>query len=227
MAYFNQAFLDFFNQLAENNSSEWFADHKSTYEKEVKKPFLALVGDAITQIQKYEPGLIQQPKDAIFRINRDIRFSNDKRPYKEHVAALISRHGKKTVLPAFFIQIGAKEIWIGGGAYEVSKDHLARIRSEIYYSGAEFRRLLAEPGFQQYYGGQIQGERNKILPSPYKEAVADEPYLAHKQFYYMNVQPGSAALRPDLLQYVVDCYLAGVPMSQFLEVAMTDQPAED
>lgn len=222
MAYFSKAFLQFFKDLSANNNSEWFADNRPVYEKEVKKPFLALVTDLIGRCQIDEPELTQLPKDAIFRINRDIRFSNDKRPYKEHVSALISRHGKKSNLPGFYFQLGAGNAWIGGGAYELDKDKLNAVRQEIFYNGAEFNYLLQEADFKRFYNGQLLGERNKILPAPYKEAVADEPYLANKQFYYMVEMPTKdLALRDDLLEVLYQYRMAGHGVNRFLEVAMT------
>lgn len=221
MAYFNQQFIKFFEGLKAHNTSEWFADNRPVYEKEVKKPFLALVTDLIDQLQAEDTRLLQQPKDAIFRINRDIRFSKDKRPYKEHVSALVSRFGKKVNLPGFYFQLSADECWIGGGAYEVEKDQLAAIRSEIFYNTEEFRGLLNANAFKTHYGGQILGEKGKILPSPYKEAVKEEPYLANKQFYYMATYAGhEMVLRPDLLDVLVTHWQAAKPLNEFMTIAM-------
>ncbi len=226
MTYFSPKFIAFFKGLQANNTSEWFADHKRDYENEVKKPFIAFLTDLIARAQVDEPELQQLPKDAVFRINRDVRFSKDKRPYKEHVSAIINRYGKKSPLPGFYLQFGGSEAWIGGGAYEIEKEALANIRSEIHYNGAEFRELLAADPFKQHYGGVLLGDRNKILPEPYKSAVADEPYLANKQFYYMATLPSQELLlRPDLLDYVYAHMIAARPINAFLTLAM--QPGQE
>jgi len=220
MAYFTDAFLTFFQQLAEHNTSEWFADNRSTYEREVKKPFLALVQDLIALAHKDDPRVVMRPIDSVFRINRDIRFSNDKRPYKEHMAAVVSRHGKKSQLPCFYFQLGHSEVWCGGGSYELDKEALARVRSEIFYNTEQWRALLSAPAFQKYYGGEVKGEKNKIVPAPYKAALAEEPYLANKQFYYMATLPPATVTAPNLLSILHDHMLAAQPLNQFLEVAM-------
>lgn len=220
MAYFSPRFLEFFRELETHNNSEWFADNRSTYEMEVKKPFQTLVQDVINLAQQADARVVQRPQDAIFRINRDIRFSNDKRPYKEHVAAVISRHGKKSPLPAFFLQLGGKEVWLGGGAYEVDKDALARIRSEMYYNTEEWKAVLQAPAFVKYYGGQVLGDKNKVVPSPYKEALAEVPFLANKQFYHMATLPADIVLADNLLDIIHQYMNASQQMNHFLEVAM-------
>lgn len=95
MAYFDENFLKFFKSLNKNNHKEWFDKNKSTYEASVKKPFEKLVADLIFKMQKLHPGFQCEVKDAVFRINRDIRFSKDKTPYKTNVSAVICHGGRK------------------------------------------------------------------------------------------------------------------------------------
>jgi hypothetical protein len=103
----------------------------------------------------------------------------------------------------------------------LDKEALAKIRSEIHYNGAEFHSILEEPAFVKFYGGKLLGDTNKILPEPYKEAVKTEPYLAHKQFYYMATYSGQETiLRDDLLEFTFEHYLASKPINQFLATAI-------
>ena len=95
MAYFTKDFIDFFKELAANNKKEWFDSNRQRYEKSVKQPFAEFVQEMIDRIQPDGPAVYISTKDAIFRINRDIRFSNDKTPYKTYMAALVSAKGKK------------------------------------------------------------------------------------------------------------------------------------
>src|SRR5689334_10215404 len=131
-AYFTKEFLDFFNKLEKNNNKEWFDRNKPTYENAVKNPFKKLVEDLIEQIRKHDKDLSTDAKESIFRINRDIRFSKDKTPYKTNVSANISKLGKRSPdHPGFYIQLGADMLMIGGGAYAPDKDQLKKIRDEI------------------------------------------------------------------------------------------------
>ena len=94
MAYFDKRFYQFFEGLAMDNSKAYFDAHRKVYEQAVREPFKELVGDMIMRVREHEPEIAIEPKDAIFRINRDIRFTKDKTPYKTHVGAHISRGGR-------------------------------------------------------------------------------------------------------------------------------------
>ena len=87
--------LDFLKELSKNNNREWFHANKKRYEADLKKPFEAFIGQLIESFNRIDPSIEIQPKEAIFRIYRDTRFSKDKTPYKTHVGAIISKYGRK------------------------------------------------------------------------------------------------------------------------------------
>ena len=93
--YFNHQFVDFFKELSKNNNTQWFNENKKSYETHVKLPFIKFIDDLIIEMSKLDETIAIEAKDAITRINRDIRFSKDKSPYKMHVSAIISAKGKK------------------------------------------------------------------------------------------------------------------------------------
>jgi uncharacterized protein (TIGR02453 family) len=95
MTYFNNDFVKFFRELEKNNTTDWFHANKTRFENSVKKPFHKFIDDLIDALRFVHPNLDMTAKEAIFRINRDIRFSKDKSPYKTHMLALISEYGKK------------------------------------------------------------------------------------------------------------------------------------
>jgi len=95
MSYFTKDFIKFLKGLNKNNEREWFHANKKDYVTHVKDPFKAFVQLIIDKMQKVDPTVVITPKDAIFRINRDIRFSKDKTPYKTNVSAAISAGGRK------------------------------------------------------------------------------------------------------------------------------------
>ena len=88
MIYLEKEYLNFFNELSENNNKLWFDENRKRYEKFVKKPFENLITDLIAELSNIDLKITMQAKDAMFRINRDIRFSNDKTPYKTQMSAL-------------------------------------------------------------------------------------------------------------------------------------------
>ncbi|MBS1594976.1 MAG: DUF2461 domain-containing protein [Bacteroidetes bacterium] len=222
MSYFTPAFFRFFDQLKKNNNKEWFDKNRETYEKEVKGPFKQFVTRIMTELAKDHPDFQQNPSKAIFRINRDIRFSKDKSPYKTNVGALFNRSGTKDVRPGYYLHIGAGEVFLGGGMYDVDKANLEKIRQEIYYNADTFKKLLADKSFKALYGGVVQGEQNKILPAEYKEFAKEQPYIANKQFYYMAQLKKEDVLSKDFDKVVLKHYKAAAKFNDFLLHAIAD-----
>jgi uncharacterized protein (TIGR02453 family) len=168
MSHFTPAFFKFFEKLEKNNNKEWFDANRDIYETEVKAPFKKFVTHILNELAKDQPDILKDASKSIFRINRDIRFSKDKSPYKNHVGAVFSRSGTKDSRPGYYLHLGAKEIFIGGGMYEVDKEKLEKVRQEIFYNPDVFKKIITEKSFKTYYG-TVQGEKNKVLTPEYKE----------------------------------------------------------
>jgi uncharacterized protein (TIGR02453 family) len=218
MSYFTKDFNNFFKGLAANNNKVWFHENKKTYEKEVKNAFAKFLADLIVAIQeKYDPDLFLEVKNAVFRINRDIRFSKDKTPYKLQVSAVISRGGRKNMqLPGMYLQFGVGEIWIGGGMYSPDKENLRHIRKHIEETPGELQKILEEKKFKNYYK-KILGDQNKRIPQEFKSAHEHEPLIANKQFYFMaSYDNENILLREDLLEWVLGHYEAGMAINSYM-----------
>lgn len=213
----SKAYCDFFKELAANNEKDWFHANKKRYEKDVKAPFTQLVKDVIEKMKKIDPEIDIEPKEAIFRINRDIRFSKDKSPYKTYMAAVVSRGGRKdTTVPGVYFHVEADEMWIGGGCYSPEKDLLHKIRSAVAADPKRVKKITEAKKFQETYGG-IQGEKNKILPKEFKDAAEDMPLLYNKSFHYMANYKGQKNItRDDLAGFIVDHYKAAEGWNTFL-----------
>lgn len=212
-------FLRFLYDLSQNNNRDWFEKNKPRYEAQVKKPFEALVAEVIARVQAFEPayGPIT-PKDCIFRLHRDTRFSKDKSPYKTHVSAAFNPKGHKSSdamhYPGYYLHIEYGALWIGGGAYALEKEPLHQLRTAIAQDPSAFRALLDAGAFQEKYGA-LRGETNKILPPEFKEAAQKEPLLFQKQFYFMAELDPETALRPDFADFVGEYFRAGKPVNDF------------
>lgn len=216
MAFFTKDYLDFFIELAPNNTKDWFDANRKRYEKSVKKPFSDFVQHLIGYFEKHDPRLKDLEASAcIFRINRDIRFSKDKSPYKLFCSAVVAPNGKKSeAVNGIYFELGPEAVRVYGGVYEIDKDNLLLIREGIASQPEQFRRLVEDPGFKAVFG-EIRGEKNKILPADLKEAGANEPLLFNKQWYYMAEFPASEVLSDDLDRLLERCYLAGKPLEDF------------
>jgi uncharacterized protein (TIGR02453 family) len=218
--FFTPAFFKFFEQLSKHNNKEWFDANRPTYEKEVKAPFKAFVGKVLTELAKDQPDILKDPAKAIFRINRDIRFSKDKSPYKNHVGAIFSRTGTKDTRPGYYLYLGAEEIFIGGGMYEVDKEKLEKIRQEIFYNKDAFKKIINDKAFKSLYG-TVKGEQNKILTPEYKEFAKEQPLIANKQFYYMASLSKEDVLKKDFDKTVLKHFKAAAKFNEFMDQAIS------
>lgn len=218
--YFSTEFVDFFKGLAANNSKEYFDDNRSTYHKYVKDPWYNFIEQTVERLSKTEPEIAHlQTKDAVFRINRDIRFSKDKTPYKLHLSAILSPEGRKNMrLPGMYLQLGIGESWMGGGMYTPDKNDIQAIRTALFTHPKKFNEIVIEKSFVKHFG-EVKGEKNKIIPKEFKAAAATNPYLFNKQWYYMKeFEDGEKLiLSSDLLDQVEDHFISGKPFNDFFK----------
>lgn len=215
MSGLSPGYFKFFKGLEKENSKVYFDAHRSEYEQHVKEPFKELVQTVIERMRKYEPTLSVDAKDAIFRINRDVRFAKDKAPYKTFCAAHISAHGKKAVgRPGFYFQIGAAGGFIGGGAYMPEKDELAAIRSLLVKKGKDFEKVIKSKKFTEHFG-ELRGDRNKVVPAEFREAAEKNPLIANKQFFWGADLSKTDVQSDKLVSNLIDYYLAQKPAQDF------------
>jgi uncharacterized protein (TIGR02453 family) len=222
MTYFEKGFIDFFTELEENNHKEWFDANRKRYENFVKEPFKAFVGEMIAQISAIDQEVRVEPKDCIFRINRDIRFSKDKTPYKTNVSASIAPGGRKNMsTPGIYIELSARDLRIYSGVYQPDKDQLHRLRSSIENNLEEFQGLINNKNFKKDFG-TILGDKNKIIPKEFKEAFEKEELIANKQFYFFKKYDSKQILSPSLVQDFMNDYQTAKPLMIFFNDALED-----
>jgi uncharacterized protein (TIGR02453 family) len=220
MPYFSPEFFRFFDELTVNNNLEWFEDNKSFYDDAVKKPFKTLVEDVMDRMRALDPQLQIPVSDAVFRLHKDTRFSRDKTPFYTYVSANISHAGKKSKeCPGFFFRFGNDKITLGGGSYELEKDNLTRVRHHIEDEMDRFNAIIEDENFRQKYG-ELQGERNKVVPKELRELYEEQPFIANKQFFYEADKETSPLLQDNLPDLILDYYSAGKPLNDFLKEAI-------
>ncbi len=216
MAFFTPDFLAFFIELAPNNNKDWFDLNRKRYESSVREPFRHFVQHLIDQLALSQPefkGL--EAKDCVFRINRDIRFSKDKTPYKMNVSAIISPNGKKSqAVNGVYFELGPEHVRIYGGVYEIDKDDLLAVREGIAANPDAFKAAYSDKQFVRVFKN-ILGEKNKIIPKELREAAEIEPLIFNKQWYFYAQFDAEDVLRDDLDKVVLNCYEAGKPVEEF------------
>ena len=220
MTYFTNDFIKFFKELDKNNSKQWFDDNRKRYKTSVKEPFYAFVDHMITLINERDPTVQITAKDAVMRINRDIRFSPDKTPYNVHYGAIISSAGRKDKsVPGFFIRFSPKHIGLFGGAHGIDKDQLYRIRTSIAKNVDEFQKLINQKAFKEKFGS-IRGDKHKRIPAEFQSAHQKEPLIANKQFYYMAEIDPKLITNPELPSILMEYWEAANPVREYLYKAL-------
>lgn len=221
MKYFTSDFAQFYADLASNNNRDWFLENKKRYESSVKQPFEQFVAVLIERLSEIHQDLTLQPKDAIFRINRDIRFSKDKTPYKIHSSALISVGGKKDkTTPGFYIQANHEDVRVYSGSHMLDKIQLQQVRQHIAANLKAFNTLINEKKFKETFG-EVHGEKNKRLPPEFVDVATQQPLIANKSFYYFFKHPPSILTKDSVVDTLVNGYLHGLPLSKFLADAFS------
>jgi len=222
MKYFTKDFVTFFKDLKKNNKTVWMHANKKTYEEQVKKPFELLVEAVIEEMSRDDAKLQITPKEAIFRVNRDIRFSKNKSPYKTHVSAAFMPGGKKDHgYPGFYFHLGADEISVGGGMHMPETQDLAKIRRYIAKTGKEIDKLVSEKRFKKLYGDLYEGQVSKVLPPEFKEAAEKQPYIYFKQFFYWKEYTNTDVIySDDLFRFLMEHYDVGRNMNKFFKKAL-------
>ena len=216
MTFFNQDFLQFFMDLAGNNNKDWFDLNRKRYEVNVKDAFKNFVTHIISKLAEEDPAFKDlEASSCIFRINRDIRFSKDKTPYKMNVSAVVAPEGKKSkAINGVYFELGPEHVRVYGGVYEIDKDDLLTVREGIAKNPEKFKKVYSDPSFKKVYG-EILGEKNKVIPKELKEAAELEPLIYNKQWYFYKQFDAEVVLNDNLDQLVIDCYKAGQPVEKF------------
>lgn len=222
MPYFTKEYLQFFEELKKNNQREWFHANKKRYETVVKKPFTEFTELMIDRLGAIDKTIVVTAKDCIFRINRDIRFSADKTPYKTQMSAVISPGGRKHLsgAPGLYIQFSVDDVRLYSGLYRLEKKDLQTVREAIASQPKEFAKLIKAKKFVNKFGS-IQGEKNKRLPKEFQEAAEQQPLLYNKQFYYFSAFDATLVLDPKLPKILEDHFKAAQPLNNFFRSAMS------
>jgi uncharacterized protein (TIGR02453 family) len=211
--------LDFLTAIKCNNNRDWFIANRPSY-LEAKDNFESFVQDVIDRIILFDPimkGL--EAKTCVFRINRDIRFSNDKSPYKSHFGAFIVRGGKKNgdKYAGYYFHIEPGASIMAGGAYTPPAPWLAAIREKISDNPDEFLKITGEKDFIKYFKA-IDGEKLKTAPKGYPK---DHPYielLKFKSYLVVNEAPDKLVLSKDYMDHVIHAFKAMKPLNDYLNV---------
>jgi uncharacterized protein (TIGR02453 family) len=209
--------IEFLKVLKNNNNREWFLKNKKLY-LEAKENYESFVQGIINEIIVFEPimkGL--EVSSCVYRINRDIRFSNDKSPYKSHLGAFIVKGGKKNgdKYAGYYFHIEPGKSIIAGGAYMPPAPWLSAIREKISDEPAAFKSIINDKTFVRYFR-TIDGEKLKKAPKGYPSDHPDIELLKYKSYLVFNEVDDETVLGDSFFDHVKNVMQAMKPFNDFL-----------
>lgn len=216
-----QGVLDFLRLLSRNNDRDWFTENKALY-LENKAKVENLIAWLVPKMQAFDKELrFVDPKKCLYRIYRDIRFSPDKRPYKDYMGIGISRQGRHGMCSGYYIHLQPGECICGAGVYGLEPEKLKKVRDGIYFQSARLRQILDAPAVRKLYGGTMaESARMKVPPKGYDKNFPDIDLL--KYHYYFLERPilDAEVESPDFAWHLLESLEAASEFNRFLNEAL-------
>lgn len=216
--------LTFFAALQRNNRREWFQPRKAIFDEKLKQPMLELVSAVNLAMKKFAPDYVTDPEKAVYRLYRDTRFSKDKTPYKDHVAAFFSRRGDKESA-GYYFAISHKSVAVGGGIYMPTPEMLIAIRQHLAEHHEEFRKIAGVRAIRQFFP-EMEGERLTRVPKGYPTDHPAADLLRKKNFIFYVELPAELAGTPAVYTEVVKRFKALAPFVEFLNAPVHSKRAK-
>lgn len=212
----------FFKQLKRNNNRKWFEKHKEEFESYVRLPMQSFITSLQPHFTRFAPEFDLNPMRSIFRIYRDIRFSQDKTPYKTHIAAHFVLRGrlKGFVGTGYYVEIAPEELYVGGGIYIPDNDQLRKIRNAIETCGEEFLSIVESRRFKRLFT-PFNWSKLQRVPKGYDENHSMAEWLKYKQFFVGVSWPVSKCYRESFVKETANIFEELTPLVQFLKKAFT------
>ena len=207
--------LSFLRQLEKNNDRAWFEAHRSDYENALGR-FEDFVAALIIEISGFEDLAGVTPKDCMFRIYRDVRFSKDKSPYKTSMAASIGPGGRKSMGYPYYVHIApGNHSMLAGGCHEPSPEQIARWRSAVDKDASTVKKLIGRKDFVAAFGG-LSGDKLAKAPRGYAADHPELELLRLKQITVMHTLTDKELLSPSLVKSSVAAFKTMKPFLDYL-----------
>lgn len=214
--------INFLSELKQNNTREWFTANKDWYQ-EVKNQHEEFTAQLIKEIAAFDGDIgFLMPKDCIFRIYRDVRFSKDKDPFKTNMGAYMSRGGKNSHFSGYYLHIEPGSSFIGGGKWMPPADILKLIRLEIYHFPEEFKSIINHPDFVSKFG-VMNGEKLKKPPKDFPPEFADVDLLKFKSYVVGMNLTDETVMSSSLLPQAIEAFRTMMPLIHFLNRAVDER----
>ena len=211
--------IDYLEQLKRNNNRDWFNSNKGWYE-ESRQKVLFLTELIINEIRKFDNDIpVTDPKDCLFRIYRDVRFSADKSPYKTHFGSYIAKGGRKSIRAGYYFHIDPDASFIGGGIYMPGPDVLKALRTAIFDQPDTFLEIIENPEFKKTFP-TMEEEKLKTAPKGFPPDFVHIDLLKFKSYVFTAELKTSEIIRDDFATKMVKTFQTLYPANRFLNDAL-------
>lgn len=217
--------LQFLDDLQTNNNRDWFLENKKRYEA-FKKDYQQLVADLLDAMKPLDSSLeMLEVKNCTFRINRDIRFSKDKSPYKSHLGVWLSSGAKGQNRSGYYIHLEKGASFIAGGLYCPEAEDLKKMRKEIAYFHDDLKAILDEKHFKKEFKDFDRNEKNTLKNPPrgYEKEHPAIEFLKLKSFESSQRIDISEVTKKDFVATMSKKLIALKPLNDFINRALTSE----
>ena len=224
--FFTPHTLKFLRALKRNNNREWFGRRKADYERHVRAPMLAVIDQLAVDFRRFAPEMIASPKSSLYRVYRDTRFSEDKTPYKVHVAAGFRWRGlEKGEGAGLYVEVHPDWVWMGGGFWAPETRHLVTIREHIAGTWPAIDRVARGSALRRH-AGPLHGDQLTRVPRGYAKDHPAAEYLRYRQFMVGREFPATFATSREFYPALLRTYRAAMPLIRFINQALTEKRVE-
>ena len=210
--------LKFLKQLKKNNNKQWFDAHRKEYEA-ARIDFQNFIQLVIDELGKTDLSIAgQSARNCLFRINRDIRFSKDKSPYKTNFGASIKAGGKKSNFAGYYFHLEPGHSFAGGGLWMPANEDLKKVRQEIDYCFKEFKSLISKADFKKTFGDLYTTAEISLSTAP-KGYEKDNPalhYLKLKCFIAERTFADEELTKGSLHRKTITAFETLMPLLRFI-----------
>lgn len=217
------ATLKFLADLKKNNNKEWFDANKKNYEN-AKNDFLEFAQTIIAGVSSFDDNIAKanlDPKKCITRLNRDVRFSADKSPYKTNFFLMLNQGGKNSNNACYYLQLQPDSSFAGGGVYMPMPPDLQKFRQEIDYNFIEWKKIVESKSFKKVFNDGVQAPETLSRPPKGFDANSEAlEYLKMKGYFTTTKITDTEIQSKNVIKTILDSFETAKPLIDFLNKAL-------
>jgi len=216
----DEIIYDFLKRLVVNNNKEWFHANKPMYQK-AKSAFEDFVQYLLIELSSFDDSMKNlYAKDCIFRIFRDLRFSNDKTPYKNNFGAYMTPGGRKSIYAGYYFHVEPDNSFVGGGIYCPQSEQLLAVRNEIYNDPDGFKKIINNKKFKEIFP-EISGKMLKSVPRGFDRSFSDVDLLKYKSYTFVTPVSDKMLQDKNLSDYIMNAFTKLKTVNDFINRAIS------